>query len=73
MGIFSSLFGSSSNKDEPDNAKFNTTNSSDNVVRSTRYTYDDEDKGSGKHETTFSKTTPDKHEEGWYGKDYKKQ
>jgi len=67
MGLFGGLFGIG----DHDNAHFNTKSSSDGT-RSVRVSYDDKDKSSGKHETTFSKTDygSGKHVEGWHGNDF---
>ena len=69
MGIFSSLFGIG----DHDNAHTNHK-STEGGVRTVRVSYDDADKSSGKHETTWSKTdySSGKHSEGWHGKDYDK-
>jgi hypothetical protein len=67
MGLLKDAFGIG----KQDNAQFNQKSTPDGN-RTVRVSYNDADKGSGKHETTFSKTDygSGSHVEGWHGKDY---
>ena len=68
MGLFSGLFGGGGG-----DSSHNTSRTSDGGTRNVAVGYANDDKGTGKHETAWSRSDgAGNHSEGWHGKDYDK-